>query len=131
MSLKEKYAKVGELGVALAVQDGWFDEVDGKLKVGGRAAYQYDKDRIWDLIKEHEGWEQEVVAEVSVEHDDCYGIYEIVSGDTLGGIAKKYFGNPGKYTLLHEANKDVIEDPNRIQVGWKIKLPWKEGEGPK
>lgn len=130
MSLKEKYADVGELGQALNVQDGWFDEADGKLKIGGKAAYQYDKDRIWDKIKAHEGWEDEVEADISVVNDDAYGIYEVQPGDTLGGIAKQYFGNAGKYTVLHEHNKDVISDPNMIQVGWKIKLPWKEGEGP-
>lgn len=131
MTLKEKYAKVGELGVALAVADGWFDEAGGKLKVGGKAAYQYDKDRIWDLIKTHEGWEKEVVADITVVNKDAYGIYEIKSGDTLGAIAKQYFGNAGKYPLIAEANKELIKDPNKIQVGWKIKLPWREGEAPK
>lgn len=49
--------------------------------------------------------------------------YEIVSGDTLGGIAKKFYGNASKYTRIHEANKELIPDPNKIYPGQKIKIP--------
>ena len=49
--------------------------------------------------------------------------YEIVSGDTLGGIAKRFYGNASKYTRIHEANKELIPDPNRIYPGQKIKIP--------
>ncbi len=126
MSLKDKYADVGEIGTALGVKNGRFDEENGKLVIAGVCAYAYDRDRIWDKIKTHEGWENEVQADISVEKTDVYGIYEVKPGDTLGGIAKQYFGNAGKYPLLQEANKDLIKDPNVIQVGWKIKLPNKD-----
>lgn len=49
--------------------------------------------------------------------------YEIVSGDTLGGIAKKYYGNAAKYMRIFEANKGVISDPNKIYPGQKIRIP--------
>jgi len=49
--------------------------------------------------------------------------YEIVSGDTLGGIAKKFYGNASRYTRIHEANKELIPDPNKIYPGQKIKIP--------
>ena len=130
MSLKEKYADVGALGTKLGVRDGHFDEADGKLRMGGIASYKYDVDRIWDAIKAHDGWETEVEASITFDCKDCYGIYEVSSGDTLGGIAKEYFGNVGDYPRLHEANRDVISDPNVIQVGWKLKLPWRDGEAP-
>ena len=50
-------------------------------------------------------------------------IYEIVSGDTLGAIAKRYYGNASKYTKIFEANKDIISDPNKIYPGQKIRIP--------
>lgn len=50
-------------------------------------------------------------------------IYEIVSGDTLGKIAKRYYGSAGKYTRIFEANRDVIENPDRIYPGQKIRIP--------
>ena len=50
-------------------------------------------------------------------------IYEIVSGDTLGGIAKRYYGNAGQYMKIFEANKNIIDDPNKIFPGQKIRIP--------
>jgi len=50
-------------------------------------------------------------------------IYEIVSGDTLGGIAKRYYGNASKYMTIFEANRDIISDPNKIYPGQKIRIP--------
>jgi nucleoid-associated protein YgaU len=57
------------------------------------------------------------------EEKEKIEIYEIVSGDTLGGIAKKYYGKAGLYTRIHEANKELIPDPNKIYPGQKIKIP--------
>ena len=50
-------------------------------------------------------------------------IYEIVSGDTLGAIAKRYYGNASKYMKIFEANKDIISDPNKLYPGQKIRIP--------
>lgn len=50
-------------------------------------------------------------------------IYEIVSGDTLGGIAKKFYGKAGAYMKIFEANRDIISDPNKIYPGQKIRIP--------
>ncbi len=49
--------------------------------------------------------------------------YEIVSGDTLGAIAKRYYGSAGKYMRIFEANRDIISDPDKIYPGQKIKIP--------
>jgi nucleoid-associated protein YgaU len=50
-------------------------------------------------------------------------IYEIVSGDTLGAIAKRYYGKASAYMKIFEANRDIIDDPNRIYPGQKIRIP--------
>jgi len=62
----------------------------------------------------------EAAPEVPVEKAE---IYEIVSGDTLGAIAKRYYGNASKYMKIFEANKDIISDPNKIYQGQKIRIP--------
>jgi len=49
--------------------------------------------------------------------------YEIVSGDTLSGIAKKFYGSGSKYMKIFEANREVIKDPDKIYVGQKIRIP--------
>jgi len=49
--------------------------------------------------------------------------YEIVSGDTLGGIAKQFYGKASAYMKIFEANRDIISDPNKIYPGQKIRIP--------
>jgi nucleoid-associated protein YgaU len=57
------------------------------------------------------------------EEKEKIEFYEIVSGDTLGAIAKRYYGKASLYTRIHEANKELIPDPNKIYPGQKIKIP--------
>ena len=57
------------------------------------------------------------------EPEEKTEIYEIVSGDTLGAISKRYYGKASKYMKIFEANKDIISDPNKIYPGQKIRIP--------
>ncbi len=57
------------------------------------------------------------------EPEEKTEVYEIVSGDTLGGIAKRYYGNASKYMKIFEANREIISDPNKIYPGQKIRIP--------
>lgn len=49
--------------------------------------------------------------------------YEIQSGDTLGAIAKRYYGKASAYMRIFEANRGVIDDPDKIYPGQKIRIP--------
>lgn len=49
--------------------------------------------------------------------------YPVEKGDTLWGIAKKFYGNGSKYTKIYEANKDKIKNPNLIYVGQVLTIP--------
>ena len=40
--------------------------------------------------------------------------HEVVKGDTLSKIAEKYYGDPGLYPQIFEANKDILTDPNNV-----------------
>lgn len=51
--------------------------------------------------------------------------YTIESGDSLSKVAKEFYGNAMDYTKLFEANKEVIEDPDLIYPGQKIRIPAK------
>lgn len=46
--------------------------------------------------------------------------YAIKRGDTLGAIARKYGCTVAE---LVAANSDLIKNPNRIHIGWKLKIP--------
>lgn len=49
--------------------------------------------------------------------------YTVKKGDTLWGIAKKYYGNGAKYTQIYNANKDKIKNPNLIYPGQVFTIP--------
>jgi len=123
MALKEKYQDVLTLGEKLGVQGGGAEEQGGKLKMWGTAAYNYDKNRIWDKIKTHAGWETEVTADIKVANEDIYGVYTVASGDTLGKIAKEFLGNASAYMEIFNLNKDQLSDPDKIKVGQNLKIP--------
>ena len=49
--------------------------------------------------------------------------HEVVSGDTLWKIAKKFYGDGSLYMEIFNANQDVLKDPDKIQVGQKLRIP--------
>jgi LysM repeat protein len=50
-----------------------------------------------------------------------FQIYIVQSGDTLSGIAKRFYGNPNKYPLIAQFNS--IADPRRIFPSMKLRIP--------
>jgi len=49
--------------------------------------------------------------------------HTIQSGDTLEGIARKYYGDPNKWRMILDANKGKISDPARLKAGVVIEVP--------
>lgn len=49
-------------------------------------------------------------------------IYTIIPGDTLWKIAVKYFGRGELWRKIYNENKDIIQNPDRIYAGQKIKI---------
>ena len=46
--------------------------------------------------------------------------YVVQKGDTLGSLAKKFYGNESQWKLIAEANK---VDPKKLQIGQKLTIP--------
>jgi len=49
--------------------------------------------------------------------------YTVQSGDTLGSIAKEFYGDGRKWPTIAAANKEVLPDPNRLRIGMKLRIP--------
>lgn len=50
-------------------------------------------------------------------------MYTVVSGDTLSKIAKRFYGNAGMYPKIFEANRPMLQDPDRIYPGQVLRIP--------
>jgi len=50
-------------------------------------------------------------------------IHVVVSGDTLSALAKKYYGKASLYKKIFEANRDILNNPDLIKVGQKLRIP--------
>ncbi|HEY3652939.1 MAG TPA: LysM peptidoglycan-binding domain-containing protein [Streptosporangiaceae bacterium] len=55
--------------------------------------------------------------------------YRVRSGDTLSGIAKRFYGNPAHWTWIYAANRSKIHNPNSIFVGEKLTIPYHKPAG--
>ena len=53
--------------------------------------------------------------------------YTVKNGDTLWAIAKAAYGDGSKYTVIFDANKDIISNPSLIYPGQVITLPGSVG----
>ncbi len=49
--------------------------------------------------------------------------YTVKSGDCLWNIAKRFYGNGSKYTVIYNANRDKIKNPNLIYPGQVFWIP--------
>ncbi len=49
--------------------------------------------------------------------------YTVVGGDTLSGIAEKYYNDANRWPRIFEANRHQIQDPDRIFPGQVLRIP--------
>ncbi|CAA6826729.1 MAG: Unknown protein [uncultured Sulfurovum sp.] len=47
----------------------------------------------------------------------------VKQGDTLGSLALKAYGNVMHYPKIFAANPDILEDPNKLSIGQRIRIP--------
>ena len=50
-------------------------------------------------------------------------VYVVKKGDTLQKISGELYGTTKKWKKIFDANKDTLEDPNKIRVGQKLIIP--------
>lgn len=49
--------------------------------------------------------------------------YTVKKGDSLSRIAKRVYGDAQQWRKIHEANRDIIDNPDLIHPGQVLKLP--------
>ena len=122
--VKSKYQPVLELGEKLNVQNGDVNEENGVLKIKGTTKTQYEKNLLWDKIKEIGGNNpSDIQADIKVADTSVYARHTVKSGETLSKIAKQYYGDANKYQKIFKANTDILKDPNLIHPNQELVIP--------
>jgi LysM repeat protein len=66
----------------------------------------------------------QVHVDALVKHDQpATRTYTVRPGDTLSGIARRFYGNPADWTWLYHVNESVVRNPNSIYAGEVLKIP--------
>ncbi|RPI16379.1 MAG: LysM peptidoglycan-binding domain-containing protein [Ignavibacteriae bacterium] len=132
MSLQDKYRPVIDMGQSIGARNVSVREEDGKLKFSGTVKGPDEKVQLWNKIKEI-GGENPTDIEADITMDNPGGeaggaaksgkTYTVKSGDTLSKIAKEHYGDANRYNEIFEANRDKLDDPNKIQPGQELVIP--------
>ncbi|MGI9344519.1 MAG: peptidoglycan-binding protein LysM [Gammaproteobacteria bacterium] len=104
---------------------------DGKVTLCGECMSPGDRERAILVAGNIQGVEQVVAPDLTSrapapeepEPEPEGQIYEIQSGDSLSKIAKQHYGDAMQYMKIFEANRGVIDDPDKIYPGQKIRIP--------
>lgn len=124
MSVKDKYQPVLNLGEKLNIKDGDVSEENGVLKVKGQASNQYEKNLLWDKIKEIGGENpSDIKANITVADETIYAKHVVKGGESLSKIAKHYYGDPMKYKKIFEANSGILKNPDVIHPDQVLVIP--------
>ena len=117
----ETYIGTQNLGVSdVKVQ---FDGSQGKVTVLGTAPTQAAKEKV-TLCCGNVSSVQSVDNQMTVTNPEPEAQYhDVVRGDTLSAIAKKFYGDANKYPVIFEANKPMLSHPDKIYPGQKLRIP--------
>lgn len=110
---------------------------DDKLFLRGVAPSQDAINKVWEQIRLINPNVDDVTLELSVAQPQAQTAaantgqtsqqggqsYTVKSGDTLSKISKQYYGDANEYMRIFYANRDKLNDPNKIQVGQQLVIP--------
>jgi nucleoid-associated protein YgaU len=129
MALMEKYQSLIDMANQLGISGLNVVESDNTLNIEGVAGSAQAKQQLWDeygrLDPDYRSGE--VVMNISAPEGDAGSSgsgagssYTVQSGDTLSKIGSHYGVS---WRKIFEANRDKLDDPDKIQVGQELTIP--------
>lgn len=138
--LKQKYQTVLTTADNEKIQFQNLHIQENKLFIRAIAPSDEAKNKFWDQIKLVNPSADDITADISVDSSRAMGAaagggqggggqtYEVKSGDNLSKISKQFYGDSGEFMRIFYANRDQINDPDKIQVGQKLVIPPDDGK---
>ena len=125
MSLQEKYQSLIDLANQSNISNLTITEGDGFIKIQGAAPSAEVKQKLWDEYNriDPEYRSGEVVINVSAPEATA-NTYTVQSGDSLSKIGEKYNVS---WQQIFEANRDKLDDPDKIYPGQELTIPQASG----
>lgn len=133
--LKQKYQSaltaIKQQGVRLA----HMHLQDGKLFLQGEAPSEQAKNEVWNQVKAVDPKYADLTLDLTINSSlqaaqqagatagGSLQTYTVKSGDTLSKIAQQFYGDASQYNRIFEANRDKLNNPDKIQAGQELKIP--------
>jgi LysM repeat protein len=76
-----------------------------------------------ELVHAHLDAAVETQAHLETQAHPATRTYTVRAGDTLAGIADRFYGNPDDWRWLFHVNRSKISDPDMIFVGEVLRIP--------
>jgi nucleoid-associated protein YgaU len=133
--LKQRYQTVLTTADREQIQFHNLHVQDNKLFIKATAPSEEAKNKFWDQIKLVNPNADDITADISVDTSRAIGAaagggqgagsqtYEVKGGDNLSKISKQFYGDPNEYMRIFYANRDKLNDPDKIQVGQQLVIP--------
>jgi nucleoid-associated protein YgaU len=133
--LKQKYQSLLNMADQQKIQFQNLHVQENKLFIRGVAPSDDAKNKFWDQVKLVNPNADDITADISVDSSRAMGAvvggasgqggqtYVIKSGDNLSRISKQFYGDANEYMRIFYANRDKLQDPDRIQVGQQLTIP--------
>lgn len=124
MSLQEKYQPLIDLANQSGISGLNVTEGEGFIKIEGSAPSAEVKQQLWDAYGriDPDYRSGDLVLEVTAPESagGASSTYTVQSGDSLSKIGAKYGVS---YMKIFEANRDKLDDPDKIQPGQELTIP--------
>jgi nucleoid-associated protein YgaU len=131
--LKQKYASVLRTIEQTGVRLKNLHVENNKLVIRGEAPSQQVKNQVWDQIKLVDPSYSDLAADITADPNapepaqagpkSGGQTYTVQSGDSLSKIAKQFYHDANAYMDIFNANRDKLDDPNKIQPGQQLVIP--------
>jgi LysM repeat protein len=140
--LKNKYHAALETIQKMGVRLTHLHVQDNKLFIQGSAPSEDIKNQVWNQIKTADSSYSDLTCDLNVDPSlpppqqpaaaaaasatggtPSNRTYKVQPGDSLSKIAKQFYGNASDYNRIFEANRDKLNDPDKIQAGQELVIP--------